>query len=243
MTMPLIVAHRGALSGEKENTLESFELAIALGADMIEFDLRSTKDHVLVAHHDPDVGKYSLRELTLRELKKLKPEVPRLEEILDFTHERIALDIEVKESGFEGRLVELLKQHRCRENVVITSFEKKTLKRIKELNADQRTGLLINPSDILANYFQWSQKSSLWRKIIFSQADFIAPHYRFLHERLLQNAKDKNLPIFVWTVNSAKDIGKHVSSGWIDAIITDKSDAALSIRNAFVTESKEKAAS
>ena len=51
--MTKVIAHRGAsyLAGI-DNTIESFQLAIDIGADMVEFDVRSTKDNVLVVIHD-----------------------------------------------------------------------------------------------------------------------------------------------------------------------------------------------
>jgi glycerophosphoryl diester phosphodiesterase len=50
---PLLVAHRGASAYAPEHTRESYELAIAQGADYVEQDLQVTKDGVLVCLHDP----------------------------------------------------------------------------------------------------------------------------------------------------------------------------------------------
>ncbi|HEX9392293.1 MAG TPA: glycerophosphodiester phosphodiesterase [Usitatibacteraceae bacterium] len=53
---PLVVAHRGASGYLPEETIEAYVKAIELGADFIEFDLISTKDGVLIARHDPNLG-------------------------------------------------------------------------------------------------------------------------------------------------------------------------------------------
>src|SRR5262245_3452620 len=53
---PLVIGHRGACGYRPEHTLASYELAARLGADFIEPDLVSTKDHVLVARHEPEIG-------------------------------------------------------------------------------------------------------------------------------------------------------------------------------------------
>jgi glycerophosphoryl diester phosphodiesterase len=53
---PLVIGHRGASGYRPEHTLGSYELAIAMGADYIEPDLVSTKDHVLVARHENEIG-------------------------------------------------------------------------------------------------------------------------------------------------------------------------------------------
>ena len=50
--MTSIIAHRGASRAVRENTLEAFALAVAMGADGIELDMRRTRDGYLVVHHD-----------------------------------------------------------------------------------------------------------------------------------------------------------------------------------------------
>jgi glycerophosphoryl diester phosphodiesterase len=52
---PLVIAHRGASGHRPEHTLESYRLAIEMGADFIEPDLVSTRDGRLVARHEPDI--------------------------------------------------------------------------------------------------------------------------------------------------------------------------------------------
>jgi len=53
---PLVIGHRGASGYRPEHTLASYELAARLGADLIEPDLVVTRDHVLVARHEPEIG-------------------------------------------------------------------------------------------------------------------------------------------------------------------------------------------
>jgi glycerophosphoryl diester phosphodiesterase len=54
---PLVIGHRGASAYRPEHTLESYELALAMGADFIEPDLVITKDGVLVARHESELSK------------------------------------------------------------------------------------------------------------------------------------------------------------------------------------------
>src|SRR3954449_12616808 len=51
-----IVGHRGASGYRPEHTIASYTLAARMGADYVEPDLVSTKDHVLVVRHDPEIG-------------------------------------------------------------------------------------------------------------------------------------------------------------------------------------------
>lgn len=72
----MIVAHRGASAYAPENTIASFELAIELGSDALELDLRQTKDSVLVVLHDSNVdrttnGSGNVNNFTFSQLQKL----------------------------------------------------------------------------------------------------------------------------------------------------------------------------
>jgi glycerophosphoryl diester phosphodiesterase len=53
---PLVIGHRGAAGYRPEHTLASYELAARMGADFMEPDLVATRDHVLVARHEPEIG-------------------------------------------------------------------------------------------------------------------------------------------------------------------------------------------
>jgi glycerophosphoryl diester phosphodiesterase len=53
---PLIIGHRGASGYRPEHTLESYRLAAQMGADFIEPDLVSTKDGILIARHENEIG-------------------------------------------------------------------------------------------------------------------------------------------------------------------------------------------
>lgn len=54
--VPIVIAHRGASAERPEHTLAAYRLAIAAGADYIEPDLVSTRDGVLVARHENEIG-------------------------------------------------------------------------------------------------------------------------------------------------------------------------------------------
>ncbi len=56
LSPPIVIAHRGASGERPEHTLMAYRLAIAEGADVIEPDLVPTKDDVLVARHENEIG-------------------------------------------------------------------------------------------------------------------------------------------------------------------------------------------
>ena len=72
----LVIAHRGNSAFAPENTLESFQQALALGADALEFDVRLSRDGKAVVMHDPTLerttnGSGPVNALTLAELQRL----------------------------------------------------------------------------------------------------------------------------------------------------------------------------
>ena len=111
-----IVAHRGA-SGQPgvENTLESFQKAIELGVDMVEYDVRKTKDNVLVVYHDKNFADQPVSWYTYEEMEKEAKNrgfhVPLFVEVLELCNGKVFMDIEIKETGFENRVVKLLHKY------------------------------------------------------------------------------------------------------------------------------------
>lgn len=105
LTFPAVVAHRGASSTRPENTLASFEEAIRLGAQIVEFDVRLSRDGVPVVIHDPAVdrttdGRGFVHELTAPDIASLLVDgtarVPTLDEVLDALSGRAGAAIEIK---------------------------------------------------------------------------------------------------------------------------------------------------
>ena len=137
--MTKVIAHRGASGLVKvENTLESFEKAIEIGADMVEFDVRKTKDNILVVYHDKNFADQPVSWYTYEEMeavaKKQGFHVPLFVEVLELCKDRIFMDIEVKETGFENRLVRLLKKTVKYDNYSVKSFKDSVCFRVKEID-------------------------------------------------------------------------------------------------------------
>ena len=79
----MVAAHRGVAAGAAENTIEAFTNAIDIGADMIEFDVRMTRDGELIAFHDARVNGIAVGSLTRDDIESavgVRP--PLLTEVL-----------------------------------------------------------------------------------------------------------------------------------------------------------------
>lgn len=165
----LVVAHRGASAEEAENTLEAFELAVSLGADAVEFDVRITADGHAVVLHDATVDRTTngaglVRDLTLADVRALAiatadgtmTRVPTLAEALAVVSGRSAVDVEIKnipgEPDFEPareRAVEAL--HDALDatafvgDVIVSSFNPLSIAASKTMRPEVPTGLLSEP--------------------------------------------------------------------------------------------------
>jgi glycerophosphoryl diester phosphodiesterase len=117
---PRIFAHRGLVfQGDRqvvdENTIDSFELALAAGADYLETDLQLTEDGVAVLFHDSDLSrlvgaKQSVSSLTLSELKQIRlpfgGTIPTLQEALEkFPTAKFNLDFKTRSTESPGMAV------------------------------------------------------------------------------------------------------------------------------------------
>jgi glycerophosphoryl diester phosphodiesterase len=138
MLKKLIVAHRGVSSAAQENTIAAFQKAIAVGADMIEFDVRRTKDGVVI-HHDEIAATFG--ELRAAAAKS-GFELATLEETLTSTSGLIQLDVELKETGYESDVLKLLRVLNP-STVCITSFDPTCVRNFKLLDHHMRAGLLV----------------------------------------------------------------------------------------------------
>ena len=104
-----IISHRGRTSqGAPDNTLQSISNAIDLNIDMVEFDVRRTRDGQIVCFHDPVIGDKPLRELSFSEITEINSMIPTLEQVLWTTKGKIEVDVELKESGYEDEIIDML---------------------------------------------------------------------------------------------------------------------------------------
>jgi glycerophosphoryl diester phosphodiesterase len=234
MRKTIIIAHRGASAFAKENTLESFKSAIELGADMVEFDVRRTKDSVLIVHHDELMGGKPIHDLTYAEMVALTRDqgfsIATLEEVLQYASGKIRLDVELKEEGYEKEVVALLSRYLKQDQFVVTSFYDSCIKRIKENDPNIQGGLILgiskpkNPIRTrLSEFFPLGRCKK-------AKADFLVPHWRLLRFGFLERVEKGNKRIFVWTINDQEMIWKCLQEERIDGIITDRPDLALALR-------------
>ena len=157
----LVVGHRGARSRAAENTLASFEAALAMGVDAIELDVHLSRDGHLVVIHDQNLarttnGRGLVHEHSLAELKALDAgswygpqfageRIPSFEEVLVRIGPRVPLQVEIKGAteGVTEATLAALRAHGLLDSVMMTSFHLDRLPLVRSLAPAVRIGALV----------------------------------------------------------------------------------------------------
>jgi len=230
MTRAMVAAHRGVASGAAENTIEAFTNAIDVGADMIEFDVRRTRDGELIAFHDAFVGGAPVSGLTRDGIEiaaGVRP--PLLSEVLRVCEGRIRLDVELKEDGYVPDVMAVLRAGSDPVQLIVTSFLPTVIAQAKDAFPEVETGLLVADggpwSSLPARLYEF-YPVAVARRV---RADYLAPHYGLAALGIVRRAATAGLPCLLWTVNSPALIRRYAADPRIAAIITDVAAQAVSI--------------
>ena len=201
---PLLLGHRGARSEKSipENTLASFDLALAQGCGGFEFDVRLTADGHAVVCHDP-----TAHGLKIAESSAERVDLPELGDVLTRYQSTAFLDIELKVSGLEAIVTDLLRRLTPARGFVTSSFLPEVLLAIHELDASIPLGLICETQ---AELSRWPQLP----------VQYVIPHRNLVRKMLIDEIKAAGKKILVWTVNATVDM-KRISKWGADGIISD----------------------
>jgi len=233
--MTMIIAHRGASRRAPENTLAAFGVAVRLGADAVELDVRSSADGVLVVHHDPHVPDGRRIVDTLRD--DLPPSVPTLDEALDACAD-LVVNVEVKNDPTEidfdasrdrARATARLLAARIAAGVppdryIVSSFDRETIDVLHRELPDVATALLVvDPGNIAA----------LAADLVGSGHSALHPHHAYVTRDDVATAQRAGIRVNVWTCDDVARLGELVE--WhVDGICTNVPDVAIDVRNSAV---------
>ncbi len=230
------MAHRGDHTHAEENTLAAFAAAMESGADGIELDVRRSRDGIPLVFHDAELEGQPLAALPWAEIRARKPTIPTLEEVLLEVGGKIALDIELKEAGYEEQVLTLIGKRLRAAECLLTSFLPQVVGRLKELlrcsgsDCAFRVGLLVEAQPASPG----EKKGSLLTYCRELGADFLAPHYSWLDSSFLAAAAKAGIPLYVWTVNDPEVMTFCLrppgENPGVQGLITDRPRLALQIR-------------
>jgi glycerophosphoryl diester phosphodiesterase len=204
MSRPLLLGHRGAraLKSIPENTLASFDQALADGCDGFEFDVRRTADEEAVVCHDPKAAGFEISHATAKQVSQL----PRLRDVLQRYRDSF-LDIELKVKGLERITLDLFLRHKPRRGFVVSSFQPGALKSVHALDATIPLGLICESKTQLR----------LWNEL---PVEYVIPQQELVESELVRKIKGAGKKILVWTVNDPADMKRFAEYG-VDGLISD----------------------
>lgn len=238
--MPFIIGHRGASQDAPENTLESFRLAWAQGADGIEADFRLTADNRIVCMHDATSGRTSDVDLKiaatpLKELRRLDAGIwkgatwagamiPTLDEVLAAIPHDNWFFIEIK-SGAEiiPHLQRVLQASGLSpERIRLLTFSAPLLAELKNRLPDWRACWLCDYRHSLSGNLWRPSREQVLATLRRTGADGLASANRaFLNRDMVDLLKLDGREIHVWTVDTASAALQLRALG-VDSIMTNR---------------------
>lgn len=230
----LIIAHRGASGEYPENTLLAFEQAIAQGCDGIELDVQYHHQNELVLLHDRyldsktnatgKINDYPLDELLQASIAKCKQQEPitTLSKALNTINARCLVNIEVKSEACDRQALESIidliannieiavKHHNFSyPQFILSSFNHLLLQKAQQHLPQIKTAALIASAPLSI--------SSLTQQLNVSAVN---PSIDCLHQDLVNQVKQQNKAVWVYTVDRKQDIELCLQLG-VDAIFTN----------------------
>jgi glycerophosphoryl diester phosphodiesterase len=222
-----IAAHRGGAALWPENSLLAFQSAIALGSDLLEFDVHMTRDRAVAVIHDATLerttdGSGAVRDWTLAELRARDAgawfapafpgeRVPTLAEVLAAV--RLPVNVELKpvgDDGLEGCALEVVEQGAALDRVVFSSFAPSALEGLRRRSSAAEIAVL------------WEREPIAEGLRLAERVGARALHLRkdAVDGAAMRAAAGAGLPVRAWTVNDPGETAHLVDLG-VAGIFTD----------------------
>jgi len=223
----LVIGHRGAAGLAHENTLTALQAGFEAGADMLEFDVRITKDGIPVLAHDFHTFRTHrdfsiISHHTLAELRQRLLEFPivTLEEVLDEFFGHIILNIEVKGRGSGKIAASFVKKHYIKksedwDNILFSSFSGGELRAIRKVSKRANLSLLHFDNPFLFIAYQRSL-----------QLTAVGFHRLYVNSFALLIAKKVGLFTYAYTVDRPQAAILLAQEG-IEGVVTNYPDRVL----------------
>lgn len=249
----LVIAHRGGAGLWPENTLYAFERAAEMGVDVLELDVHTTADGVLVVMHDSTVerttdGAGAIRQMTLAELQRLDAgyrwtpdagqtfplrgkglRVPTLAEVFDASP-RVRFNIEPKqqEPSLTPALCQMIRERGLTNRVLIGSFTSGVLEEFRRDCAEVATSASTSEvaTFMALNTAHVGGAQQLAAKAL--QVPEYAGGVHVLTKNFIDAAHARNLQVHAWTINQPEHMQRIIALG-VDGIMTDYPDRLLTV--------------
>ena len=223
---PLIGAHRGDSSHAPENSLAAFQAALQAGAELIELDVRLTRDGMLAVIHDENLLRITgvagvVSDMTMSQLRTLDagrqrgsrwagPGLPELGDVLQMVSGDIVVNIEVKgDASALPVLADRVIAHDMGERVIVSSFDAAVVRAASALQPPLLVGLLLNrPAEDPVDAAR------------AAGADLVHMQHGIVTAAQVDALHGAGLAVLTWTVNDPREMRRVTQLG-VDAILSD----------------------
>jgi glycerophosphoryl diester phosphodiesterase len=250
--MPLVFAHRGGGALGPENTLAAFDLGVSAGADGLELDVRLSRDGVVVVHHDATLDRTTnatgpLTGLTADELARVDAGfrcqtdagypfrgrnvgIPTLRQVLQrYPGLRIIIEMKVDSEELGRAVADEVRRAGAGDRVCLAGSDSRVM-------AAARHALPEAASSATRREVRLALYRSLarWPVRHVGYGGYQVPEraagHTIVTPRFIRDAHAAGLRVQVWTVDEEPDMRRLLAWG-VDALISDRPDAAVRIRN------------
>lgn len=233
---PRVIAHRGFSAEAPENTMAAFTRAVKARADMMELDVLLSRDGQVVVIHDDTLerttnGVGRVADHTWEELSRFdagtwfhpqfKDErIPLLRDVLLYAKSKILVNIEIKTEAWSpntfesiaAKVVAMVDEVGMRDHVIISSFDSRILKQVRQLDSSLKTATLydkdthgeLRPLVIVAD--DGSDGFNLGKSEVTPA--------------VVEQCHSRRIPVSVYTVNT-RDMMEFILGMGVDAVFTD----------------------
>jgi glycerophosphoryl diester phosphodiesterase len=214
----LAIAHRGDPVGHRENTVPAFAAAVAQGADMLELDLRRTRDGAIVVLHDQSLLRLwgldaSVGDLDLSAVARLGEgdvRIPTVRQVLDAVPSSVELMVDFTRREVVAGALDQVMSAGALDRCLFVTGNVDALRMLRGLSGRPRVGLTTTegadpPLDLLDEL----------------GAEYWNPMFTFVTADGVASAHSAGLLVSTWTVDRPEDMG-HVVGAGVDAVVSNR---------------------
>lgn len=243
---PIVLGHRGAAGEAPENTLRSFEQAVAEGAAIIESDVHATRDGHIVMFHDERVdrttdGTGRVADFSLAELQRLDAGyrftldgerfpyrgcglcVPTLEQAFEaFPGLRFNLEVKEGDEAVVSRVIETVKRAGREDRTLLTAGKDEVMARLRAalVRSGARVAMGASPADVVAFIRSALEGTPVPREPMALQIPAQFGGRPVVTPELVRHAHTHDVQVHVWTINRVEEMERLLGLG-VDGIVTD----------------------
>jgi len=238
------IGHSGAAGHAPANTLKSLALALEIGVDIVEFDVRACRDGLVLIHDatleamPSPYGAKAVRECTVAELQALPLEsgerIPTLAEALELLRGRVPFNLDLKEAGCETRVVEALREMGALELALLSSTIPTSLAAVRAASPTIKIGLsypedrgnaskraLLKPVvDSAVQLMRQTLPRRVLGMMARAGANAVMLNHRVVSQEVVEVIHEHQGRVFVWTVDDAARLQQVYALG-VDGIASN----------------------